>query len=48
MHGTCINETQLPTTAVSAMTRPVPWSSNIPSPILAAADLAIKNVKRTN
>lgn len=33
---TCINETLLPTTAVSPITTPVAWSKSIPSPIFAA------------
>lgn len=33
---TCINETLSPTTEVSPITTPVPWSNRIASPILAA------------
>ena len=41
----CIKETLFPTTAVSPITRPVPWSNNIPSPIFAAV---FNNNVRTN
>lgn len=32
----CIMDTLFPTTAVAPMTTPVPWSSKMPFPILAA------------